>query len=436
MSTTYTDFDRIAEAWLAEGPAQLSDRVLDAALGEVHLAHQRRRRLSVPRRNSTMNKFAALGAAAVVVLGVVGVVSLTRRDATVPGTTPTPIATPSAPSSASPTADAFSLAFGDPTTWHGFTSERYLYSLRFPADWSSERATADWNIGEHQDITSAGVDRFISPTGSIRMSAWSVPVPAGKTAYGWIKDYCTPPPGDPGWCDEGRAIFEDTLVDGHRARAGGTGEEWLAFVPIDDKVFVFAVWQATEEPLFRAWLDTIHIPSIDPDTFVMFQSDQYAIKVGHPPGWAIERADHTWSMSEAAAGATSGQDAFIDPEGDVRVSAWSVPFDPATYIGSQADIETWVTAYCQAAGRSDCDTIHDRAVPLCVEHADCHPALLVPFADSVQAFFCCGVHPADRMTIVAVWQPDDDASVQQYGGGRKLLQSFLATMNVWPGKAR
>jgi hypothetical protein len=37
------DFDRLASAWLADGPAELKDRVLEGALQEVHRTQQRRR---------------------------------------------------------------------------------------------------------------------------------------------------------------------------------------------------------------------------------------------------------------------------------------------------------------------------------------------------------------------------------------------------------
>lgn len=40
--TTNIDFDRLAAAWLADGPSELNDRVLDSALREVHMTRQRR----------------------------------------------------------------------------------------------------------------------------------------------------------------------------------------------------------------------------------------------------------------------------------------------------------------------------------------------------------------------------------------------------------
>ena len=40
--TTDRDFDRIAMAWLADGPDELSDRVLDTVVDQIHLTRQRR----------------------------------------------------------------------------------------------------------------------------------------------------------------------------------------------------------------------------------------------------------------------------------------------------------------------------------------------------------------------------------------------------------
>ena len=67
--STNRDFERIAAAWVAEGPAELADRVLDAALDEVHLTHQRHR-LSVPWRTSAMSMPIRLAAGIAVLLSV------------------------------------------------------------------------------------------------------------------------------------------------------------------------------------------------------------------------------------------------------------------------------------------------------------------------------------------------------------------------------
>jgi len=92
----------------------------------------------------------------------------------------------------------------------------------------------------------------------------------------------------------------------------------------------------------------------------------------------------------------------------------------------------WVEDYCQRSGNAPCDGIADRAIELCLERRDCHPGLLVPFENDVQAFFTGGIYSPTAMTIVAVWQSESAPAVAPYGGAQQLLESFLATMEVWP----
>src|SRR3954471_17875846 len=101
MSTDRTlsahDFDRLASAWLEDGPAELQDRVLDAALREVHQTHQRRH--VAPRRFPQMSLFStglagrAIGVAAAVAVAL-GALSLLAMRPGLVGQA----ASPSAPS--------------------------------------------------------------------------------------------------------------------------------------------------------------------------------------------------------------------------------------------------------------------------------------------------------------------------------------------------
>ena len=70
---TENDFDRTARTWLEDGPSQLSDRVLQAALDEIHVTRQRRS-WGPARRFRTMNNAMklAIAAAAVAVVAVAG----------------------------------------------------------------------------------------------------------------------------------------------------------------------------------------------------------------------------------------------------------------------------------------------------------------------------------------------------------------------------
>ena len=93
--STNTDFDRRTAAWLADGPIELSDRVLDAALREVHMTSQRRRWSTSWRINPMLNNTRLLAAIAIVAVVGAGALFYVNRS---PGV--------GAPPSPSPTATA------------------------------------------------------------------------------------------------------------------------------------------------------------------------------------------------------------------------------------------------------------------------------------------------------------------------------------------
>jgi len=69
--TTDRDVDRITAAFLRDGPAELSDRVLDDAFSEIHLTRQRRRP-AVPWRNGPVSSFSPRLAAIIAVIALGG----------------------------------------------------------------------------------------------------------------------------------------------------------------------------------------------------------------------------------------------------------------------------------------------------------------------------------------------------------------------------
>ena len=69
-----TDFDRIAQSWLQDGPTEMPDRSLQAALDEVHVTSQRR--FGAARRVIPMNGNTPRVAAAAVIGLLVLVVGL------------------------------------------------------------------------------------------------------------------------------------------------------------------------------------------------------------------------------------------------------------------------------------------------------------------------------------------------------------------------
>jgi len=94
---TENDFDRTARLWLEDGPTVMSDRVLQAALDEVHVTRQRRAWWPARRvfdLKSTIRL--AIGAAAVAVAALIGITFLPSGSGigSGPAATPTPAPTP------------------------------------------------------------------------------------------------------------------------------------------------------------------------------------------------------------------------------------------------------------------------------------------------------------------------------------------------------
>jgi hypothetical protein len=170
-------------------------------------------------------------------------------------------------------------------------------------------------------------------------------------------------------------------------------------------------------------------PPIGTSTWTAYHSSRYGLDLAYPADWIATPSRRAWTFKADAHDPSSpAMDQFRSPDGVLRVSYWSVP--PGHEIGSRDDLAAWVVDYCTKTGQP-CPGIHDVVTPLCVEHRDCHPALLVRFPDRVQAFAIGGVVGGD-VTIVTVWRPESDPSVVRYGGATRLLEGFLATMGVYP----
>jgi hypothetical protein len=157
--STRSEFDRLASAWLSDGPTELTDRVLDAALHEVHVTHQRRR--PAPWRTFPMS-FLPVGLAgraiAVVVVAAValgGAAFLSSRGETVGNPTPTSgssaIPTPSAfPTSSAISTRPTSSAGSSATIPRGPLAGTYTTTIFTPAvtftveaGWSNKLEGAD-----------------------------------------------------------------------------------------------------------------------------------------------------------------------------------------------------------------------------------------------------------------------------------------------------
>jgi hypothetical protein len=140
-------FDRMAEAYLADGPTVLADRVLDAALGEVHVTRQQRARWRAPWRFPDMSTFAkvAVAAVAVIAVGLVGMTFLQpggNGGVGAPSAAPSPTVVPTAPPD--PTDAVTSSAPTAPPLTGAFTSPSHGYTISYPDTWETRPATAPW----------------------------------------------------------------------------------------------------------------------------------------------------------------------------------------------------------------------------------------------------------------------------------------------------
>ena len=163
------------------------------------------------------------------------------------------------------------------------------------------------------------------------------------------------------------------------------------------------------------------LPDPDPTT-----SSASAASDGPPISPTLE------PTADEAASATPS----ISPRVEPTVDGFEfVTVDPDEYALAPSEqssklIVDWAERYCEVAELSPCTRLAERAVPLCIEKWDCHPALLVEFDEGPVAFVSGGIFPEPR--VIAIWHPESDPQLQPYGGARKLLEAYLLSVGVCP----
>jgi hypothetical protein len=162
--------DRALERWLAEGPSQLPDHVIDGIVRQLEETHQRRSTW-LPRRDTMTRMLLSVGGvAAAVLIAVVGFAYFSGGAGPNIGGAPTPSPSPA------------------PT----FTSERHGYSLLLPDEsWTVVEMPGTWGHGRTFNPDGPGVDsvfREIGGQGTYILFN-SQPVPSGTTLEQWAIDY-------------------------------------------------------------------------------------------------------------------------------------------------------------------------------------------------------------------------------------------------------
>jgi hypothetical protein len=250
--TNRSDIEQALDRYLAEGGEQVPDRVVDAALDQIDHTSQRRA-LRMPWTFPDMPYFlrsAVVGAAVVAVL-IVGGVLLTRGPTTIDiGGPPAASSLPSAPPSATP-------ALTDTSNWVPFTSERYGYEIEHPPTWIATPAAADWDFEtDRLDWQTANADTFLSA--QARFTAFASDVPADMSEDEWIAAYYVGSVANGVQCKD-TAEWQPISVDGHTGRmaVNDACSDVQAFVFIDGRVHVFAIWREDREALLEAFLSTV-----------------------------------------------------------------------------------------------------------------------------------------------------------------------------------
>jgi hypothetical protein len=256
--TSRSEIERTLDRYLAEGAEQVPDRVIDDALDEIDHTSQRRV-MGAPWRFQAMPSFLkpALAGAAVIAVVVVGGVLLTRGPTDNLGGQPS--ATPSPSVSTSVDAPSPTPALTDTRNWVSFTSERYGYAIGHPPSWTPTAAVRDWEFETDQpDHLTAAADHFIDRGAAyqILVTAFATDVATGMSEDEWIADFYE---GDPASCSLENKERKAVSVDGHAGMLfiDDNCSDSQAFVLVDGRIHVFAIWRANREALLESFLSTV-----------------------------------------------------------------------------------------------------------------------------------------------------------------------------------
>ena len=298
------DFDRIASAWLADGPTELSDRVLDAVVDQVHLTRQRRA-VRAPWRFPTMSMPARVAAlVAVGVLAIAGVVALSGVGGQ-SKTTPTPTRS----TSVTPTGNG-NLAAALPALDTTFTSDWHGYSVKYPAGWRATPADRAWPAGTRPQWGDPTLDEIKSST--IRFNGTQQIYAQGQTPQQWLLAYCQAngqadcPSVVASWRPfkvAGQDAYLD--ADGVKAAANSVSADGLlyeAVVTLSNRAYVLTMDGRIDRSVFDAFLNTITlVPGNAVDTPPLtetYSSPTYGYTVGKLPTWPTRDATTTWTGAD------------------------------------------------------------------------------------------------------------------------------------------
>jgi hypothetical protein len=150
---------------------------------------------------------------------------------------PSPAVVSSSPAG-TPTANAI-----DTSIWKTYESQRYGFSVGYPADWTVDPADHDWTLATDAIWPNEATEHLEGgPEGAqVGVSAWSVAVAPGTSIDTWLSAYCAK---NNVLCTRIQDRVGPATMDGHAATLVWFDDELPhAIVLVDGRVYVIACWR-------------------------------------------------------------------------------------------------------------------------------------------------------------------------------------------------
>ena len=146
--------------------------------------------------------------------------------------------------------------------WQTYTSDRYGFDIRYPADWANLRqAVRDWTLdtdgGDWSDEKNAAESfhgTWRNQTTLVTAFAATLPV-RGETVKDWLALY------DPLVHDQcpsaSTAELRPITIAGRTGLTRDTCTDSQAFVIVGERIYVFSVWRPRDRDLLDAFVSTV-----------------------------------------------------------------------------------------------------------------------------------------------------------------------------------
>jgi hypothetical protein len=246
---------RIADHYAAEAPQRAPDWLLASTLDTIDTTPQRRVLIRVPWRIPTMNTFARVAIAAVILIAVGAVGLSVLRPSTSSGVGGPPIVSPSISPSPTPSASPSASPVSPPALTGTYTSDRNGFTISYPAGWLTRPATDPWTT-VFPTFASTDSDVIYDPDlqDHLFLMVASQPL-GGNTEAQWVDDLltglasagdCTPP-------------MKPVTIDGIQGQLCAPG---LAAVSAGDRGYVIAMYTSGDDPAAVAAYDQAYFEEI------------------------------------------------------------------------------------------------------------------------------------------------------------------------------